>query len=178
MKALFILSFAVLLCGCSGVVLKEPLPETPLSNKEQKALTGTWLLEDSILYLAFTNDGKPKLTSVEWEDNAFQLIEHKVVFSKTNDTIFVSIESNEKDNPAVYYFGEIKTDNSIALVWLPNPDIFEMLVDKGLLSGEITRKKRAKQILINAPGEAVLSLLSTNSAAINYKSPLIFRKIK
>lgn len=177
MKTLLTLLCVVLLCGCSGVVMREPLPETILTQNEQKELSGTWAIDKSIVYLAFTDSGNPRLASVEWENGAFRLDEHPLNFSKTSDALYVSMKEDGKDGTNAYLFAELRPDGDKCLVWIPETDQFEKLVKDGTLGGTVVKDKHSKKVILDAPGAAILGLLSTNSAAINYKAPMIFRKI-
>ena len=174
-------SFAVGLCvlfmaGCSGVTLKEPFPKSQLTEQEQKQLTGTWLMDDTVIHIEFTSNGVPWLATVDWEDNDFRLEKSRLYFTKRNDTLYVCMPT-EPNNLNEYLFAEIKPDGNDLIAWGPDADYFGKMVENGTLKGSVERGEHSTRVELETPAGEILELIATNPAAIDYKTPLFFQKL-
>ncbi|MCK4564261.1 MAG: hypothetical protein KAU94_06285, partial [Verrucomicrobia bacterium] len=109
----------------------------------------------------------------EWEDEDFQLTKCRLHFTKYNDTLYVCmpVEPGETNQ---YLFMEFTVDDGKALVWAPDEDVFEELVEMDILSGEVN----SSGVELGGPAKEILELISTNSAAFNYKEPTQLRKLR
>jgi hypothetical protein len=74
------------------------------------------------------------------------------------------------------FFAELKPNNEGLLVWIPDADFFGELIQNGSLKGKV-KKSGQKDILLDTSAMDILELISTNPTAINYKEPLLFRKL-
>ncbi|WP_405419541.1 hypothetical protein [Marinobacter flavimaris] len=166
----------VVMAGCSSVVIKEPFPDTRLSAEEQARIAGTWLLdEQELVYVRFNSKGTPWVVRVVWEDDEFHLVKRRLYFSKRDDTLYVSTLAYP-DQPGEYLFGEIKLHRGEAYVWGPEIDFFTRQVESEAIEGTVDEDKFT--VSLETPAAAILELISLNDRAIDYKSPLVFRKLK
>ena len=173
MKIFLSMLCGVWLVGCTAVTMKEPFPETKLSEEEREALIGAWYLEDEMVYhVAFTSNGVPWMAWMEWADEKFQTRQMRIHFTKHADSLYfcLPVEPGETNE---YLFAEFQQDEGKALVWLPDEDACEGLVEKGLLE----KDEAAEDLRLRNPAEDVLELIATNSAVFNYKEPIILRKL-
>ena len=119
MRILAAIFCLAILAGCSSVTMKEPFPESPLTEKEQKQLTGTWQLDESVVHVAFTSNGVPWLAAVEWKDDDFVLNKSRLYFAKRNDSLYVCMPT-EPDETSEYLFAEIKPTGKGVNAWGPD----------------------------------------------------------
>ncbi len=163
----------LLLAGCTAVVMKEPFPETKLTEEEQEQIEGVWQFEESALYIAFTTNGIPWMAMVDWEDEDFKLLKYRLHLTKHNDSRYVCmpIEPGETNQ---YFFMEFTMDDDKALVWFPDNEVFEKWIEDGTLAGA----EEDGSIKLNSPAKEILEFISTNSAAFNYKEPMQLRKLR
>jgi len=176
MRVLVAMFCFVFIAGCSNVVIQEPFPYTRLSAEEQARISGTWLLdEDEVVYVRFNSKGIPWVVRVVWEDDEFHLVKRRLYFSKKDDTLYVSTLAYP-DQPGEYLFGEIKLHRGEAYVWGPEIDFFTRQVESEAIEGTVDEDKFT--VSLETPAAAILDLISLNDRAIDYKSPLVFRKLK
>ena len=174
---LFVAGLCVLfMAGCSSVTMKEPFPESALSEKEQSQLTGTWRLDETVMQVAFTSNGVPWLAVTEWKDNDFVLNKSRLHFTKHNDALYVCMPSEPGDTNE-FFFAEVQTDGNKAFVWIPDADFFAGLVKNGTLKGAVEKDKHSKSITLDNNALEILEFVSTNRAAFDYRNPLLFQKL-
>jgi hypothetical protein len=63
-------------------------------------------------------------------------------------------------------------------VWGPDADFFAQQVKSGVLKGSVKQDRQTTTVSLETPAAAILELISTNGAAIDYRNPLIIRKLK
>ncbi|RKX38360.1 MAG: hypothetical protein DRP64_15815 [Verrucomicrobia bacterium] len=176
MKILSAVFCMAILVGCSSVTMKEPFPGSQLTEKEQNQLTGTWQLDESVVHVAFTSNGVPWLAAVEWQDNDFVLNKSRLYFTKHNDALYVCMPT-ESDETSEYLFAEIKPAGKGINAWGPDAAYFGKLVESGTLKGSVERDEHSTSVKLETPAVEILELIATNHAAIDYKTPLLFRKL-
>lgn len=172
MKTLLSILCGLFLAGCTAVTMKEPFPETLLTEEERSGLEGVWQLEEMAINIAFTSKGVPWMAVVEWEEDEFQLQKYRLHFTKHNDALYFCMPT-EPGITNEYFFVELKQDAKQVLVWLPNEDVFEALVEKGLLA----ESADGDVLQLESSAKEILELISTNSAVFNYKEPMLLRKL-
>ncbi len=165
----------VLLAGCTAVVMKEPFPETKLTEKEQEEIEGVWQSEESAWHIAFTTNGVPWMAWTEWEDEDFQLTKCRLHFTKHNDTRYVCMPF-EPGGTNQYFFMEFTVDDGKALLWVPDGDVFEKWIEVGTLAG--AEEDDDGLIVLKSSAKEILELISTNRAAFNYKEPTLLWKLR
>ncbi len=176
MKILPAIFCLAILAGCSSVTMKEPFPESPLTEKEQKHLTGTWRLDESVVRVAFTSNGVPWLATVDWNADDFVLNKSRLYFAKRNDSLYVCAPI-EPDETSEYLFAEIKPTGKDVNAWGPDAAYFGKLVEDGTLKGSVKKGEHSTEVKLETPAVEILELIATNHAAIDYKNPLLFRKL-
>ncbi|MEN8254197.1 MAG: hypothetical protein ABFR33_01895 [Verrucomicrobiota bacterium] len=177
MKILPAIFCLAILAGCSSVTMKEPFPESPLTEKEQQQLTGTWRLDESVMHVAFASNGVPWLATVEWKDADFVLNKSRLYFARRNDSLYVCTPI-EPDDTSEYLFAEIKPNGKGVNVWGPDAAYFGKLVESGTLKGSVEKGEHSTEVKLETPAAEILELIATNHAAIDYKTPLLFQKLE
>lgn len=177
MKTVIYSLFLVLLVGCSSILLKEPFPDSEMTEQERNELRGTWQIDKDVLYVEFTTNSVPWLSVVEWEDNQFQLNKHRLHFTKKNDALYVSTSTEPNGQQSNFFFAEINPRGQDIVLWLPDLDFFEKQIQTGTLNGTVRGGTNPKEIVLDTPATELLELIATNSDAINYKDPLIIKKV-
>ncbi len=170
MKTFVFVICMLVLAGCTSVLLKEPFPETKLTEKEQNMLTGVFEA-DPTLHLNFTSNGVPWLATIEWKNDDYRINKHRVNFTRRGDALYISMP--DEPDSGEYFFAEIKPGHQEIYVWIPDADFFKPLVQAGKLKGSIGKG----EVVLDTPAAEILELIATNPAAINYKEPLRIPKI-
>ncbi|MCK5675920.1 MAG: hypothetical protein KAH99_02780 [Verrucomicrobia bacterium] len=83
----------------------------------------------------------------------------------------------EPDKTDEYLFAEIKPTGKGVNAWGPDADYFGKLVESGTLKGSVERNKHSTSVKLETPAVELLELITTNHAAIDYKTPLLFQKL-
>ena len=177
MKALISILCGMFLAGCSAVVLNEPFPESELPDEMRENLEGVWQLEEMAVNIAFTSNGIPWMAMVDWEGDTFRLLTYRLYFTKQNDSLFFCMPT-EPGKTNEYFFAEFKQNEGRIVVWNPSVDVFGQLVENGTLAGSQEKEKYSTSITLEDKAVKILELISTNSAAFNYKEPILLRKLK
>jgi len=177
MRTMLIVLATILLYGCSTVVIEKPFTDTALSDQEKASMRGTWQTGNAVVYVDFTSNGIPRMASVDWQDDQFQIVNHDLHIIGVSNTHYLTISADPGNAEAGYLFAEFKSDDRVLLVWAADVDFFKTQVEEEDLKGTVTRKDKAYQVRIDISPEDLLELLRTTPEAINYRDPLIFRKI-
>jgi hypothetical protein len=117
------------------------------------------------------------MAGIEWNNDDFSLERTRLYFTRFDETLYVCMPA-EPGQHEEYLFGEIKLDSEKAYVWGPDVDFFVRQVESGALKGSVDKNKHTTSVLLEAPARDILELISTNQAAIDYRNPLIIRKLK
>jgi hypothetical protein len=157
--------------------MQDSFQESQLTPKEQELLTGVFEA-DPVVHINFDTNGTPWLATVKWEDDDFQLKKYRLTFTKRNKALYLSMPTEPGATGSNYFFAEIKPDHNGVYVWIPDADIFNQWIQDGKLRGTVKQEKHTKEILLDTPAVEILELITTNPAAIDYKNPLLFRKLK
>lgn len=166
------------LTGCSVVVMREPFPETRLSADEQEQLEGTWVYNDSVVQLRFTSNGIPWLAGMEWQNDDFRLEKTRLRFSRYEDVLYVCMPVDDAASNR-FSFAEIKTDGDTAYLWGPNVEYIAGVVGSGRLKGTVEKDSYSTAVSIESPSVQLLALLAAQrNDAIDYRNPLVLRRIK
>ncbi|MDF7801843.1 hypothetical protein P4C99_20360 [Pontiellaceae bacterium B1224] len=177
MKSAITILCVLLLAGCSSVQMKEPFPVSDLSEEERNQLEGTWNVDDEVLQVAFTSNGVAHVAWMEWKDEAFQLKSFPVYVTKQDETLYISLRI-EDETADGYSFFELKPSDTKLIIWPPDVEFFKQLVENGTLEGKIEEDKYSDAVLLNALAVEILELISTNTAAFDYKEPAIFQRLE
>lgn len=176
MKVALIAFTLVVLTACSSVVMKESFPDSKLTNEEMDALKGTWMIDKDVVYVEFTSNQIPWLAMVEWKDYQFELRKHRLHFTKKNGALYVSMPMEPDGQQSNFFFAEINPREHDIVVGLPDLDFFEKQIKLGTLKGTVRGGDDPSEVILDTPAEELLEFIATNSAAIDFKDPLIIRK--
>ena len=176
MKILPAIFCMLIMAGCSSVTMEEPFPESKLTPEEQKALTGIWRLDNSVMNVAFTSNGIPWMAGIDWEDEDFVLEKFRLYITRRDDALYACMPAEPGVNNA-YLFAEIKPADKGIIVWGPDADYFAKRVDNGTLKGSVKKGEHSVEVTLKTPAVEILELISTNHAAIDYKNPLFYQKL-
>lgn len=177
MKPSILLLSILLLTGCSSVLMKEPFLDSELTPKERTAFSGTWRYDKQVMNVAFTSNGVPYLATVDWKDDQFVLNKYRLHATKKGNALYVSMPVEPNGQPANYFFAEIQPDGNRIYLWPGRADFFEKWIQSGSIKGSVDTKGQSKDIVLETPASDILGLISTNSAALDYKHPLILEKL-
>ncbi len=165
------------MAGCSSVTMKEPFPESQLTEEEQEQLEGIWRIDDGIVHIAFASNGVPWLAMVEWEDGDFQMDKYRLHFTRHKEAFYVCIPT-EPGGTNKYVFAEFNPNADPNLFfWDPDIAFFTEQIRIGALKGSVEKGQYSTEINLESSSVEILDLISTNHAAFDYKNPLLFQKL-
>lgn len=170
---------AILLTGCSGVIMNQPFPASELTAEEKANFKGVWQIgeEEAVCHLRFDTHDQPWIAFVKDENDSFELTQTKLYITKQADKIYVSLQTEpEKES---YFFAEIRLtkNHAIVLVWTPKPEAFKTLTEQELLKGSYESNGDFLMVQLESTPEEILACIATHSALFNYTDPIILRKI-
>lgn len=134
----------LLLCGCGVVVSPRPVGDSPLNIQEQiSEWDGTWLTSEGVVAIKVvdatngiieysfggTNQGKGNFES------------GSVLLREGGGWIFANYEVVDGTNTLGYLWGKIDKSPRQILLWPPNSEKIEALVESGQLPGTIEYPK-------------------------------------
>jgi hypothetical protein len=139
---------------------------------------GMWMTtEGDVVYVT---DVDPKQASalatwVDEDSNELVLKRSSVYFGQVAGTTFVSMP-DESASPVRYVWGRIKRENETAVVWLPDSDKFEMLVEEGLLPGVVDGGDVHLAQLDSSHYTVIAS--EQHGVLFEWDEPLVYRRVK
>ncbi len=173
MRAWLGILLCVSLCGCSNVYSTKPAGEDPADiSREAKEWEGVWQFGDNAIRVV-VRDASNGLLKIGWTESRGDDIEFKtgpVELRTHGDWVFASIRDEESTNGTRYLWGRIKRNGRQALLWGPDPDQFEELVEQGRLPGT-----NDSSLIIGDLGPEHYAIL-TNGMLYSWDEPLIFTK--
>ena len=162
--------------GCSSVVMKEPFPATPLTDKERSTMQGVWKLDQTVVYLSFDSNSVPWIATVERKDGDMVLQKYKLAFTKHKDALYVSMPA-EPDATNQFVFAEVADNGSTLVAWMPNIGFFEEQIGNDTLKGKVEKDKHSTTILLETPAAEILEFISSNADSFDYRHPLVFQRL-
>ena len=178
-----LLNYAIIpiyyLASCSSVSFKHPLPSVKIAKEQQNELRGSWLFQNSIIHMEFPDDNKAKLAITHWDDGQFKLGEAELLFTNIENKSYISLrvqpENKSRENYSILRY---KLDDENLLLWHPNVEAFEVLIQEKDIEGEIEKDNQSTNILVSSSSESLLKLYRTNvNVKYNYEEPLILRRV-
>ena len=157
--------------------MEQPFPDSTLTKEEMTALKGTWQLEDTVVYVDFTTNGLPVMSSVEWADGRHRLIHHDLHIVSREGSYFLSVLADPPDESKGHFFAPFRMRNREIVVWAPDVEFFENRIKDDKLKGRVKKDGDSTEIMLTAPPSQILDLIATNWAATDYEEPLIFKKL-
>lgn len=156
MKIFLLLTFTVLLAGCSAVYTATPIGDTPLNIEESKdEWSGKWGNSEAIT--ATVIDGSNGVLRIGWieEKHGELKLETALVYLRSaGNWTFANLLSETDTNETRYVWGRIKKEDGGVVIWTPDVDKFTKLVQDGTLPGTTGKY------------EVVLGELSSNHLAV------------
>ncbi len=177
MKTMWFMLCAMLLTGCSSVVMQEPFPDTQLADQEREALEGVWKLDRTVVYLAVDSNSVPWLATVDRKAGNFVLQKYQLRITKHKDALYVSMPA-EPDATNKFVFAEVKSSDKALIAWMPDIGFFEEKIANGTLKGTVEKDKHSTEILLDTPANEILELISSHADSFDYKSPLVFQRLE
>ncbi len=178
---LLLLGVAVMVSsGCSSVTTQFPLPRNP-KPIDQGEFEGAWLADDKVLHVQFASNDVANIATLEWESNQFHIVHGEMIVTKGEENNFLSVRFQKEGvwMDAYYFLSYKLTDQGNLILWLPDPDSFEEMVDEKRLQGIIKKGKYSTNIVItNTPAE-LLKIIndSHNSELFEYKEPIVLKRL-
>lgn len=179
------------LVGCNFVVSKQIIGES-IQEDLSETFDGAWACEGYIfgddmesevahVYVNYVKTGELRVASIDWDKrtSSFKTEEYTYTLSECNDDLqFINSPENDEEG-----FGEARlfalyallpVDNII--IWMPNPDSFEVAISQGKLKGE-TRKGNSR---IDDNPETICGYIQENKIADLFllEFPTICRKVR
>ncbi|MEN6625896.1 MAG: hypothetical protein ABFD69_06700 [Candidatus Sumerlaeia bacterium] len=180
----------VLITGCRTLELDEPIG-TPVKHPlEASEFEGKWVLhrgDEKIPFVAKVDDASSGTLGVAWLD-----VEKKEFFMSTGDVVIRELGGKKIVNLKVYppanakneadrkpewiLFGRIEIRKDQGLIWYPNVDGFEKLIEAGKLPG---KTKSNDTVRLNKLSPAQLDLITSNSSTLfMWEEPMRLEKLK
>jgi hypothetical protein len=131
-----VLLLVLSLCGCSVVYATKPFGDKPKNIQAEKAeWEGTWVHPEDSVTVTVT-DGANGLLTVAWIDgDKLKLESVDVGLRESGAWTFASMKHKELSDQDRYFWGRIKREGRMILVWWPKPEEFRELVNAGRLPG-------------------------------------------
>ena len=173
LKHMLFYIMAATISGCGMVYTTQPVGERP-SLIETGDWEGTWINEEKFLTINVLDEttGLLQISWIEKDMGQDKLESCKVHLLESGDWIFASIP--DKDNPKRYLWGRIKQDEQQVVVWVPDSEKFQALVEEGKLPGKI---EDSDVILGNLTSDHLKLITSkTESVLFEWDEPIIFRR--
>jgi len=164
---------AATITSCGFVYTPQPIGERP-SLIETDAWEGTWINEEQFLTINVTDEteGLLQISWIKKDQGQVKLESCKVYLLESGDWIFASIP--DKDNPKLYLWGRIKRVGQQIVVWVPDSEKFQALVEEGKLPGKI----EDSTVLLGNLTSAHLKLITSETKGVLFEwdEPIIFRR--
>jgi hypothetical protein len=154
--------------ACSNVESTQILG-TPLSDEKASELEGVWALNDALpIYVGHRGGGDVQLAIVQWEDEAFKLVEFNGTLTSDDDVTYLNVESKEQaeGEPTMYQFLRVKPAGEDRVFVHPASDTgFAAAVGEGRLSGTTAKKKMGTQVKIDATAAELAEFVEPDKAS-------------
>lgn len=178
------LCLALLPIGCSQVYIREPVATTT-SEELREDLEGAWILDDSVLHIAFDAKGIGETAMIERseEDETFRLVPGEIAAVERDDRYFLSFrraDEEEEEADPIYYWSEYRPteESDLLVVWYVDVDRFEEAVAADELQGAIERGKHSVTVKIESETEQILQFLEETPEAIATREPIVLKRVR
>jgi hypothetical protein len=153
--------------GCSNVKSTQMLG-TPLSDEKASEFEGVWSLNDVLpVYVGHRGGGDVQLAFVQWDDEAFKLVEFTGTLTSDDDVTYLNVESKvqTEGEPTMYQFVRVKAAGEDRVFVHPaNDEGFATAVNDGQLSGSVAKKKLATEVRIDATADELAEFVHPEKA--------------
>ena len=174
------------LAGCTTVMSTQPVGEVPVALTAED-WEGTWTDSEDFLEIRVIDGeaGQLEAAWIETGEDGFELESVEIFMRRSGDALFGSVldepddeagvGDEEAEPEALYAFFRLARDGKKLVVWWPDVEAFQALVEEGRLPGEVTE---GDDVVLEALSEAQLELLSSdqNAGLWEWKSPAILMR--
>lgn len=176
-----ILSFILLLTGCSTVVSKYPIGLEPfIPSKEQ--IEGIWLNDNETIKIKLINEsqGIVKFAWIEDKASDFKLETVTGKLLKGNKGVYINSLGQPGDDFGGYYiWGKIQFNNNKIIIWPPSFESFKLAFENKKIKA-IAEKNNNGIItdikLVDKP-KVIIDLIENNSRFFDWENPIILIKM-
>lgn len=168
------------ICACSAVSTSYPLNNRP-TPVDQERFEGTWMLEGGTVSLRFAQDGVAHIAGVEWEGGKFRMVQGEMIVALGVPTNYLSIRFDDQGKWLEQYaLVRYKfTDQGDLVIWLPDPEAFESVIEAKELKGVIERDRYSCEILLTEPPDSLIRFMNDpqRQNLFNYHEPMVLKRI-
>ena len=140
---------------------------------------GMWLLSDDdlvIFNVVSPDDGLIKASFLE-RGESVPVLKHSTIYIREADGwVFISMARESEGTPDVvgYSWGRLKKYGNTLIVWMPDHDKFEHLVDEGMLPGDT----RSTDVHLGVLESSHYALITSEGRGVlfDWDNPIIFRR--
>lgn len=178
--AILLGSIMLFASGCSSVTTRHPLSGNPEAI-EKEEFEGTWIADDNVFHVKFAGNGVAQIAGVEWESDQFHIVHGEMIVTKGNEHNFISVrfEENGKWMDDYAFLSYKFTDQGDLVLWVPDIDVFEEMVEKNLLQGVVRKGQYSTNITITDTSAKILEIINNpdNLKIFRYREPVFLRKL-
>jgi hypothetical protein len=159
-QTLIRIAAALVLCtmiGCSTVTSVNPIGR-PLENDLSAELTGTWMgAEGNQLQIHCDSTGRLSYAVTEWKDDqgAFVLESGDGTLTSIGNRVFFNYVENREGERPTHSFLLLRAIDGQLIVWLPNVDEFQKLVEEKVLVGDLEEGSQATNVVLTGTSEEI-----------------------
>lgn len=181
-KLLTILSFLILLSGCSTVVSKHPVGLEPfVPHKEQ--IEGIWVSDNEPVKIKLINEseGIIKFAWIE-EDNKsdFKLGAGTGKLLKGNKGVYInSLGLPGEDFGGFYIWGKIQFKDNKIIIWPPSFESFKSAFENNKIKAIVEKNDNGKitNIKLTDNPKVIIDLIESDGRFLDWENPIILMKM-
>jgi hypothetical protein len=172
-------SFALALCGCYEVISLSPMGESALKLNPDE-WDGLWLLSDDefvIFKVISPDDGLIQGSFLEQGESGPILKHSTIHIREAGGWHFISMAQEAEGTDVVRYsWGRLKKDGNTLVVWMPDHDKFERLVEEGIVPGDT----QSTDVHLGTLNSSHYTLITSEERGVLFEwdNPIIFRRQK
>lgn len=178
---LTILSFILLLSGCSTVVSKDPVGLEPYAPAP-KQLEGIWLSDNETIKIKLISEseGTIKFAWIEDNESDFKLGTATGKLMKGNKGVYInSLGLPGEDFGGYYIWGKIQFKDNKIFIWPPSFKTFKLAFEDNKIKALIEKNSEQKVTNIKLTDEpkTIVDLVENNSNFFDWENPIILIKL-
>jgi len=180
-----LLLVGVFFLSCSSVDFDHPLPADKMSQAQQKAFEGAWLLQDEdgeegmVIHLEFENAEQAQLASVFRERGVFEMVKGEISFSLIGEQSYLNLrmQNSKGDWEKYLIFGYTLQGTKLNLRPL-EVDTLKKLVEEKQLKGKVEESSYRTQVeVVNSPEELRAVFSKKGVVSFSEEEPLVLKKL-
>jgi hypothetical protein len=162
-------------CGCSSVISKRPVGETP-ARIAVKDWEGNWVGVDGAVNVKVVDADKGilKVFWLEDDNQGFPAMKTAAVeLRESGDWLFANIREEDKDRG--YIWGRIKNEDRQIIVWPPDDRSFAQGVKDGVFPGKLD----VDEIILDELKPQHLKIITSGERGVlfSWDKPTVFVKV-